>query len=86
MNRLKHQTNNDTDIDGIPNVIDVSIDENMNIRRNNGNNGRFIDDFVDFKKHVTLEFQNINQKTTNLNMKDQYPQANNWNEKQGEWT
>ena len=86
MNRLKHQTNNDTDIDGTPNVIDVSIDENMNIRRNNGNNGRFIDDFVDFKKHVTLEFQNINQKTTNLNMKDQYPQANNWNEKQGEWT
>ena len=71
INRLKHQINNDTDINGKSNITDVSIDEDMNIRMNNGNDERFIDDFVDFKKFVTLEFQNINQKIANLIMKDQ---------------
>ena len=42
----------------------------MNIRRNNGNDGRFSDEFVGFKKFVVLEFQNINQKITDLKMKD----------------
>ena len=68
INRLKHQINNDTDINGKSNITDVSIDEDMNIRMNNGNDERFIDDFVNF---VTLEFQNINQKIANLIMKDQ---------------
>ena len=58
----------------------------MNIRRNNGNDGGFIDDFVDFKKFVILEFQNINQKIANLNMNDQYPQAEDLIEQHGEWT
>ena len=53
--RLKHQINKDTDISGTPNILDVSINED-NIRRNNGNGDRFIDDFVAFKKFVTLEF------------------------------
>ena len=70
---MKHQINQDKDINGTPNIIDVSFDEDINIRRNNGNDERFIDDFVAFKKFVTFEFQNINQKIANLNMKDQYP-------------
>ena len=45
----------------------------------------FIDDFVDINKSVTLEFQNINQKIANLDMKDQYPKANNLNEQQEQW-
>ena len=53
--------------------------------RNNGNDERFIDEFVDFKKFVTVEFQNIKQKIANLNKKDQYPQANTLNEQQEEW-
>ena len=60
INRLKHQINKDTDINGTPNVIDVSIDEDINIRKNNGNDERFIDDFIAFKKFVTLEFQSFN--------------------------
>ena len=83
--RLKHQINKDTDINGKPNTIDVSINEDINITRNNGNDERFIDQFVDFKAFVTVEFQNINQKIANLNMKDQYPQGNNLNEQQQEW-
>ena len=63
----------------------MSIDDDSNIRRNNGNDERFIDDFVDFKKYVTLEFQNVNQKIANLNMKDQYSQGNTLNEQQEEW-
>ena len=85
INRLKHQINKDTDINGKPNNIDVSINEDINIMRNSGNDERFIDEFVDFKKFVTAEFQNINQKIANLNMKDQYPQANTLNEQQEEW-
>ena len=80
-NRLKHQVT----INGTPNIIDVSIDEDINIRRNNGNDESFIADFVDFKKFATLEFQNINQKISNLNMKDQYSQGNTLNEQQEEW-
>ena len=53
--------------------------------RNNGNDESFIDEFVDFKKFVTVEFQNIKQKIANLNKKDQYPQANTLNEQQEEW-
>ena len=60
INKLKHQINKDADINGTSNNIDVSINENINIRRNNSNGKRFIDEFVDFKKFVTLEFQNIN--------------------------
>ena len=63
----------------------MNLNNNNNIRRNNGNDNGFIDDFVDFKKFVTLEFQNINQKIANLNMKDQYPQGNTLNEQQEEW-
>ena len=85
INRLKHQINKDTDINGKPNTIDVSINEDINIMRNNGNDERFIDEFVDFKKFVTVEFQNINQKIANLNMKDQYSQGNTLNEQQQEW-
>ena len=51
----------------------MSIDEDINIKRNNSNDERFINDFVDFMKFVTLEFQNINQETANLNIKDPYP-------------
>ena len=71
-NRLKHQINKDTDINGKSNTIDVSIKEDINIMRKNGNGESFIDEFVDFKKFATVEFQNINQKIPNLNMKDQY--------------
>ena len=85
INRLKYQINKDTDINGKPNTIDVSINEDINIMRNNGNDERFIDEFVDFKKFVTVEFQNIKQKIANLNMKDQYPQGNTLNEQQEEW-
>ena len=53
--------------------------------RNNVNDECFIDEFVDFKKFVTVEFQNIKQKTGNLNMKDQYPQGNTMNEQHEEW-
>ena len=59
-----------------------SIDEDINIRKNNGRGKRFIDAFVDFKKFVSLEFQNINQKIANLNMKDQFSQGNTVNEQQ----
>ena len=51
---------------------------------NNVNDERFIDEFLDFKKFVTVEFQNIKQKTANLNMKDQYPEGNTLNEQQEE--
>ena len=61
------------------------VDEDNNIRWRNGNDERFIDDFVDFKKFVTLDFQNITQKIANLNMKDQYPQGNTLIEQQEEW-
>ena len=58
INRLKPEINKDTgiDINGKPNTIDVSINEDINIMRNNGNDKRSIDEFVDFKKFVTLEF------------------------------
>ena len=56
INRLKNQINKDTDINGTLNIINVSMDEDINIRRNNGNDERLIDDFVDFKNFVTLEF------------------------------
>ena len=82
INRLKHQINKDTDINGKPNTIDVSINEDINIMRNNCNDELL---FVDLKKFVTVKFQNINQKIANLNMKDQYPQRNTLNEQQGEW-
>ena len=82
INRLKHQINKNTDINGKPNTIDMNINEDINIMRNNGNDERFIDEFVDFKKFVTVEFQNIKQKIANLNMKDQDPQGNTLNEQQ----
>ena len=56
INKLKHQITKDTDINGKPNIIDVSINEDINIMRSNGNDERFIDEFVDFKKFVTAEF------------------------------
>ena len=70
INRLKHQTNKVLDINGAPNIIDESIVEDISIRRSNSNDKRFIDDFVDFKIFVSLEFQNINQKIANVNMKN----------------
>ena len=72
INKLKHQVNKDTDINDKPNTADVSINDDINIMRKNGNDERFIDEFVDFKKFVTMEFQNINQKIAKRNMKDQY--------------
>ena len=51
----------------------MSINQDINIVRNNGNDEHFIDEFVDFKKFVTVKFQNVYQKIANLNMKDQYP-------------
>ena len=56
INRLKNQINKDTDISGTLNIINVSMDEDINIRRSNGNDKRLIYDFVDFKNFVTLEF------------------------------
>ena len=53
--------------------------------RNNVNDERLIDEFVDFKKFVTVEFQNIKQKIANFKKKDQIPQANTLNEQQEEW-
>ena len=72
INRLKHQINKDTDMNSNANTIDVSINEDINIMRSNGNDEHFIDGFVDSKKFVTVEFQNIKQKIANHNMKDQY--------------
>ena len=43
INRLKYQINKDTDINGKPNTVDVSINEDINIMRNNRNDKRFID-------------------------------------------
>ena len=40
--------------------------------RSNVNDKRFIDEFDDFKKFVTVELQNIKQKIANLYMKKQY--------------
>ena len=56
INRLKNQINKHTDINGTLNIINVSMDEDINIRRSNDNDKRLIDDFVDFKNFVTLEF------------------------------
>ena len=63
----------------------MSIDGDVHIRKNNGNEERFLDGFVGFKKFVTLEFQNINQNIANLNMKDQYSQRNILYEEQKKW-
>ena len=62
----------------------MSNNENINIMRNNVNDEHFIDEFVDFKKFVTVEFQNIKRKIANLNKKGQYHQANTLNEQQEE--
>ena len=43
INRLKYQINKDTDINGKPNTVDASINEDINIMRNNRNDKRFID-------------------------------------------
>ena len=59
--KLKHQINNNTDINGTTNIIDVSIDEDMNIKRNSGNEERFIVVFVYFKKFIALESRSINK-------------------------
>ena len=59
--KLKQQINNNTDTNGATNIIDVSIDEDMNIKRNSGNEERFIAVFVDFKKFITLESRSINK-------------------------
>ena len=85
INRLKNQINKDTDINSQPNILHVSINEDINIMRSNGNDEHFIDEFADFKKFVTVEFPNIKQKIANLNMKDHYPQGNTLNEQQEEW-
>ena len=36
INRLKHEVNKDTDINDTSNFIDANIDEDINMRRNNG--------------------------------------------------
>ena len=51
---------------------------------NSGNDKSFVDDHNDFKQFVTLEFQNVNQKITNFNMKGQYLRGNTLNEQQEE--
>ena len=43
INRLEHQINKDTDINGKPNTIHVRINEDINIMRNNANDERFVD-------------------------------------------
>ena len=85
INRLKHQINQDTYINNKPNTVDVNINEDINIMRNNSIDECFIDEIVNFKKFAALQFQNIKQKTANLNMKDHYPQGNTLNEQQEEW-
>ena len=35
INRLKYEINKDTDINGTPNFIDVNIDDDINVTRNN---------------------------------------------------
>ena len=85
INRLKHQINQDTYINNKPNTVDVTINEDINIMRNNSIDECFIDEIVNFKKFAALQFQNIKQKTANLNMKDHYPQGNTLNEQQEEW-
>ena len=48
------QINKDTYTNCTRNVIDVSIDGDVHIRKNNGNEERFLDAFVGFKKFATL--------------------------------
>ena len=37
INKLKHQVNKDTDINDKPNTVEVSINDDINIMRKNGN-------------------------------------------------
>ena len=74
LNKLKKQINTDIELTGTPNIVDVSIDENMNVWRNNktdeylsenmhnnfiNNHNHFMDDFIEFKKFITFELQSI---------------------------
>ena len=66
INRLKHHISKDTDINGKPNTIDLSIDEDINIMRNKVNDERFIDEFVDFKNLLPWSFKTSNRKLLTL--------------------
>ena len=59
----------------------MSIDEDINITKINGNDEHFIDNFVNFEKVI----KSISEKIANLNMTDQFPQGNNLNEQQEKW-
>ena len=74
LNKQKKQINTDIELTGTPNIVDVSIDENMNVWRNNktdeylsenmhnnfiNNHNHFMDDFIEFKKFITFELQSI---------------------------
>ena len=65
LNKLKKQINTDIELTDTPNIVDVSIDENMNVWRNNktdeylsenmhnnfiNNHNHFMDDLIQFKK------------------------------------
>ena len=64
--RLKTGMTNETIINGTPSIVNVSIDEDMNVIRNEKNEDHFMDEYTDFKKFVTLEFQKVNQKIAKL--------------------
>ena len=57
INRLKHQISKDADINGTPNIIDVRINEDINIRRNNGNDKSFLNNFVDLVNLLPWSFE-----------------------------
>ena len=80
INRLKHQVNNVTGISGNPKIIGISTNEVMNIRRINGNVGRFTNDFVD--KSLTLIWNiNIHKLKIWMNNKKEWMEANNTKKK-----
>ena len=65
--RLQNEKSKETGMHrGTPNVLNVSIDEEMNIIRNDEKEDPFIDEYIEFKKFVTLEIQKMNQKIANL--------------------
>ena len=66
INRLKHQINKDTDINGKPNTIDVSINEDINIMRNNGNDERFLMNLLILRNLLPWSFKISTRKLLTL--------------------
>ena len=67
VNKIKRKMGND-DIESTPNLVNVSIDENMNLRWNKPPNDtdRFINDFIEFKEFVSNELQNVRHLIANV--------------------